>query len=577
MREIKEAKIRKTNMKLYPIYKMIGYDLLFLYAIQILFLMQVKGCSSSEAVLLGSFYAFFSVIFTIPLNIVVSKIGKRNSMILGNIFNLIYILLLILGTNYYVFVLGELLEAVGFALKGITESAFLNESIPKAEKKSDIFTRIDGNAYSKYSYFNAIAMVLSGILYDINPYIPLICAAGCIICAIMLCVNFTELDNFKGLEDEDKDKSISEIYSELKQSLKFIFKSNRLRALLLMSALIIGLIRLMVSFNPTLLESIGCSATIIGICSAIFELVKGFSSNKSNDFNRMFKNKTYTIISLTITSSMFLAGLILLFNIQNEAKIAIVVLLFGLIYLAKGFYQVLRSRYLNNFSNSKILHNLYSVDTILENLSRMIMTFIGSAILNIADIKHAFIFIGIGGTILAIFASKYMKTRVGLKPEQYKKEDMVNAFEEINEYKDSKEKIEKSNNRIREKKLDELRKYVGAYDKVEYKPDSISGEDLPYGNRLEIYSVSVSEISIAFGSFNGQRIAGFEATAKFEADKYSFSFMDSWENRGKGTLEFDGDIIKLNIEITNYDEMANYNVSNGEMLFNLSEKTQLSM
>ena len=426
MQEIKEAKIRKTNMKLYPIYKMIGYDLMFLYAIQILFLMQVKGCSTSDAVLLGSFFALFSVVFTIPLNVVVTKLGKKNSMILGNIFNLIYILMLMLGNAYYVFVLGELFEAIGFALKGMTESAFLNESIPKADKKADIFTRIDSSGYSKYSYFNAIAMILSGIFFDINPYIPLICAAGCIIIAIMLCANFTEID---GLNDkEDEDKTVGEIHEDLRQSLKFIFKSSRLRALLLMSAIIIGLIRLVGSFYPAMLESIDCSATLIGIFSAIFELVKGISSNRSNEFNKMFKNKSYTIIVLTITISMILSGAILLVNVDYNLQLTIVVLSFALIYIAKGFYQVLRSRYLNNFSNSKILHNLYSVDTILENLSRMIMTFIGSLILIKLDIKYAIMIMGIAFTIIAIIVSRYMKTRVGLKPEQYKRKDI--KFEE---------------------------------------------------------------------------------------------------------------------------------------------------
>ena len=426
MQEIKQAKIRKTNMKLYPIYKMIGYDLMFLYAIQILFLMQVKGCATSDAVLLGSFYALFSVVFTIPLNVVVTKIGKKNSMILGNIFNLMYILMLMLGTHYYIFVLGELFEAIGFALKGMTESAFLNESIPKAEKKADIFTKIDGIGYSKYSYFNAIAMTLSGILFDVNPYIPLICAASCIVIAIMLCANFTELDGLNDLDDEDeeKDKTFRELYDDLKQSLNFIFKSNRLRALLLMSAIIIGLIRLVGAFYPPMLESIECSATLIGIFSAIFELVKGFSSNRSNEFNKIFKNKSYTIIALTITLSMALSGIILLVNVDYNLQLTIVVLSFALIYVAKGFYQVLRSRYLNNFSNSKILHNLYSVDTILENLSRMILTFIGSLILIATDIKYAIMILGIMFTIIAIIVSRYMKTRVGLKPEQYKREDI---------------------------------------------------------------------------------------------------------------------------------------------------------
>ncbi|MBR3163383.1 MAG: MFS transporter [Clostridia bacterium] len=424
MQSKKETGIRKTNMKLYPIYKMIGYDLMFLYAIQILFLMQVKGCSTSEAVLLGSFFALFSVVFTIPLNVVVTKIGKKNSMILGNIFNLIYILMLMVGDAYYIFVLGELFEAIGFALKGMTESAFLNESIPKAEKKSDIFTSIDSKGYSKYSYFNAIAMTLSGIFFDVNPYIPLICAAVCIIIAIMLCVNFTELDEINDIDEEEKNKNVGEIYNDLRHSLKFIFRSNRLRALLLMSAIIIGLIRLIGSFYPPMLESIECSATLIGIFSAIFELVKGFSSNKSNEFNKIFKNKSYTVIVLTITISMIISGAVLLFDLPYNIQLTIVVLSFALIYIAKGFYQVLRSRYLNNFSNSKILHNLYSVDTILENLSRMIMTFVGSLILMVEDVKYAIMILGIIFTIIAIFVSRYMKTRVGLKPEQYKSEDI---------------------------------------------------------------------------------------------------------------------------------------------------------
>ena len=121
---------------------------------------------------------------------------------------------------------------------------------------------------------------------------------------------------------------------------------------------------------------------------------------------------------------MILSGAILLVNIDYNLQLTIVVLSFALIYTAKGFYQVLRSRYLNNFSDAKILHNLYSVDTILEKFSRMTLTFIGSLILIVADIKYAIMYIGIAFTIIAIIVSRYMKTRVGLKPEQYKREDI---------------------------------------------------------------------------------------------------------------------------------------------------------
>ena len=422
MHKKKQTEMRKTNMKLYPFYKMVGYDLMFLYAIQILFLMQVKNFSASQSILLGSFYAIFIVAFSIPLNIVVAKLGKRKAMMLGNIFNLIYILMLIFCHKYYMFVIAEFMEAIGFALKGITESAFLNESIPTAEKKADIFTRIDGNGYSRYSYFNAVAMMLSGLLYDINPYIPLVCAAICVTWAIILCANFAELEEEKELKK--KRKNNDQHYKQLKASLKFILKSSRLRALLLMSAIIIGMIRFIVYFNPTLLESVGCSATLIGTLSAIFELTKGVTSNRANEFNKRFRNKSYTVIILTITTCLTISGVILLFNIDRDIQLAVVVVAYMLIYMVKGYYQVLRSRYLNNFSNSKILHNLYSVDVILENIARTIITTIASAVIGFSDVRYATITIGVVFTVVAILVSIYMKSRVGLKPEEYKKEDI---------------------------------------------------------------------------------------------------------------------------------------------------------
>ena len=89
MEEKKLAKIRKNNMKLYPIYKMIGLDWIFYYGIRILFLTQVKNISPANIVASGSFYAFCYILFQIPNNIIVEKIGKRNSIVLGQFLNLI--------------------------------------------------------------------------------------------------------------------------------------------------------------------------------------------------------------------------------------------------------------------------------------------------------------------------------------------------------------------------------------------------------------------------------------------------------------------------------------------------------
>lgn len=84
--EIKVAKRRKLNMKLYPVYRMFAADVLFFGAVKVLFLTQVKGFSNANVVLMESIYALFKMTLQIPMSVVVSKLGTRKSVIIGTIF-----------------------------------------------------------------------------------------------------------------------------------------------------------------------------------------------------------------------------------------------------------------------------------------------------------------------------------------------------------------------------------------------------------------------------------------------------------------------------------------------------------
>lgn len=82
MKEKQIAKIRKSNMKLYTIYQMIGLDFIFYYGIEVLFLSQAKGISDANIVLSSSIYAMFHILLQMPMMIIVNKIGKRKSILL---------------------------------------------------------------------------------------------------------------------------------------------------------------------------------------------------------------------------------------------------------------------------------------------------------------------------------------------------------------------------------------------------------------------------------------------------------------------------------------------------------------
>lgn len=234
--EKKLAKRRKLNMKLYPIYKMISTDVLFYNAVKVLFLTQVKLISNANVVFLESLYALFKMIFTIPMTTIASKLGKRKSIVLGNVLVTLEFVTILFSRNFMFLVLSQVVSALGWSLRSTTESPFLNSSIPESKNKGKIFTKIDSKGYSKYCYIAAIATILAGFFYEINPYIPLILAISFDVLSLIISLNFIDVNETEEVET----KTIKESIIEVKNDFKFIFKSPRLKSLLLMLRIYVG-------------------------------------------------------------------------------------------------------------------------------------------------------------------------------------------------------------------------------------------------------------------------------------------------------------------------------------------------
>ena len=118
--------MRKRNMKIFPTYKKLAWDYLFFYAIDFIFLTQIKNINAADIVLKSSFYSLFSIFLQIPANIIVDFLGRKNSVILGNFLNCFYILVLMFSRNLPDLVFGEFISAIAFSIKNIAEPSLLN-------------------------------------------------------------------------------------------------------------------------------------------------------------------------------------------------------------------------------------------------------------------------------------------------------------------------------------------------------------------------------------------------------------------------------------------------------------------
>lgn len=426
MEEKTIAKMRKNNMKLYPIYKMIGLDWIFYYGVKVLFLTQVKNIDPSDIILSESIYSLFYIIFQITDSILIEKIGKRNSVVLGQILNFISMLIILVCPNFAWLIVSKIISAMGFGLKGIAESNLLNSSLPKAKTKGEIFSKIDSGGYSKFCFVGALSVLISGFLYAINPYIPICMCLLANFIAIIISRNFIDIEQKTNKKEPTKiNEEMRNILIDLKESFKFIFHSTRLRTLLIMLGIWWGIISVYATYQETLLKEINIPSYYIGFILAGFQLLVGIFSKSSNKFNKKYKNHTLTYIGLMLTLGSIVLGLITIFNIRFEIQLMVITLVFIIRAYAKGIYQVLKKRYMNNFSNGKILPKIYSCNGIMANLFQMLLGFVASLLLKMTTLPNSLLILGIICTALVIIMSIYSKTRLGLKPEEYKEGDII--------------------------------------------------------------------------------------------------------------------------------------------------------
>lgn len=409
----------QRNVKLFPIYKLFSYDVLFYYAISILFLTGTKGFSLSQVALISSVYSLIAIISQIPASIVADKIGLRNSMILGNILCMSWGLFYLIVPSFNLVLIGEAFQAFGYALKGVSESPFLYSTLKKMGKISD-FAKVESKGSSLYFVVEAIASIVAGYLYFINQYLPLIFATSCSLISAILAFYM------KPIKANEKDiRTPKEQFSEMFNGFKFIFKSKRLHAILIFACVFSGVCSLANLYIKTFLNDIQVSSTLFGYIFAIASVASAVGSMVQDKIEKKHRNKTLSAISITYISSFVLIGIFaLLFN-SFVPLVTIGIIVFLLQSLIKGAYRIIIKSYVSRYTTSSIRPKLMSIYYLAESFGSAILMFVASETIDAVPIGLSYCIFGLALFIVMILILNYMNSRVGLDPSKYGKSDRM--------------------------------------------------------------------------------------------------------------------------------------------------------
>ena len=123
-----ETKAKRQNAKIFPIYKMFSWDLLFFYSTQYLFYTNVKGITAGEILKLDAFFPLFIIFMQLPSTICADLLGRRKSLIVGNVIMILYIFLLMILPGVVGIFIANIIYAFGYSLRGIQATNILYDS-----------------------------------------------------------------------------------------------------------------------------------------------------------------------------------------------------------------------------------------------------------------------------------------------------------------------------------------------------------------------------------------------------------------------------------------------------------------
>ena len=412
--EENEKKIK--NIKLFPIYKMLSWDLLFYYAIIFLYLIQVKGLTASQALLAEAIYNIAIMIFLFPAGKIVEKIGKKNSVTIANICVCISIIILLAMKNFYHLLVAYTFMAFGYSIKNIAENIILYDSLPSGNQRGKLFSKIDGKASSYFYYIDAVSAITTGFLYTINPYIPLV------LCLIMCIISTLLSFGFKHTNTMDKKQNNNEKV-KLKDAIKYVRTSKRIKYLVLFYATFSGLLYVLSSLRSSLFEDLNLEAQYFGIVYAILQIVTGTAARFQDKVHNKFKNETLAVLGIPLTLACIFIGLLGTLE-PNDLTFSLIIILFIIQGIIKGPYRSLIVRYMTNFTNRYIRPKLATIQSFVYYGFAVVFSLLSSWLLEIKSTADTFIIVGVISTFLIGILLYVMKGRVGLKPEQYPKEDL---------------------------------------------------------------------------------------------------------------------------------------------------------
>lgn len=219
----------KQNIKYFMITSVFQW---FFVVIGVWVLIWRSYLSWEQIALVTSISLLIQLLLELPSGALADLWGRKNTVIFGRVLGVIGFAIFIFATNFWMFLLGNILYLANWAFESGALSALLFDSMKENGRGEEEYQQVEADTFFWCTIGMAISSILGGFLYTINFQLPYI---------VTTLVAVGALISSFGLEEPELDSIKVNLKVYLKQNWEgflHIFRNSKIRAVSLFSVLI---------------------------------------------------------------------------------------------------------------------------------------------------------------------------------------------------------------------------------------------------------------------------------------------------------------------------------------------------
>jgi MFS family permease len=260
----------KKNIKYFMITSIFQW---FFVVIGVWVLIWRSYLSWEQIALVTSISLLVQLLLELPSGALADLWGRKNTIIFGRVLGVIGFGIFIFATNFWMFLLGNILYLANWAFESGALSALLFDSLKENGIGEDEYQRVEADTFFWCTIGMASSSLLGGYLYGVHPQLPYIATTLVAVGAL--------ISSF-GLEEPELDSIKVNLKVYLKQNWEgflHIFRNSKIRAVSLFSVLInfVAYTGLWYLYEPRLAEA-GFPASFLAFLVSGTYLIRAFGT-----------------------------------------------------------------------------------------------------------------------------------------------------------------------------------------------------------------------------------------------------------------------------------------------------------